>query len=72
LPPAGRMVRIVLRDLDAAALKRRGGELAQGLRAAVEQEGAEVRVRGPADCAIAAHQRHAHRGGRGPGELVVS
>ena len=60
LPPAGRMVRIVLRDLDAAALKRRGGELAQGLRAAVEQEGAAVRVRGPADCAIARIADH-HR-----------
>ncbi len=60
LPPAGRMTRIVLRDLDADALKRRGNQLAQRLQAAVQDLGAPVRLRGPSDCAIARIADH-HR-----------
>lgn len=60
LPPAGRMTRIVLRDLDRVALQGRAGELARGLRSAVEALGVDVRVRGPAACAISRIADH-HR-----------
>ena len=60
LPPAGRMARIVLRDLDRVALQSRASDLARGLRAAVEETGVEVRVRGPAACAISRIADH-HR-----------
>ncbi len=60
LPPAGRMARIVLRDLDPAALERRGEAMARQLREAVSALVAGVRVRGPAACAIARIADH-HR-----------
>lgn len=60
LPPAGRMTRIVLRDLDRVALQGRAGALARGLRSAVEDLGVDVRVRGPAACAISRIADH-HR-----------
>ena len=60
LPPAGRMTRIVLRDLDRVALQRRAGELARNLRVAIEHLGTDVRMRGPAACAISRIADH-HR-----------
>ncbi|MFI4860681.1 MAG: primosomal protein N' [Phycisphaerales bacterium JB063] len=52
LPPVGRLVRIVLRDTDHAAVQRRALELAGHLRAANEQIQLGVRLRGPHPCAI--------------------
>jgi primosomal protein N' (replication factor Y) len=52
LPPFTRMVRIVIRDQDAAKLNKRADELAAQLSAAVVPHGPTVTMRGPAPCAI--------------------
>ncbi|MEM6459571.1 MAG: primosomal protein N' [Planctomycetota bacterium] len=61
LPPAGRMARIVLRDPDDLAVRKRAADLAAALRDANERLSLGVRVRGPAVCPIARladHHRH--------------
>lgn len=60
LPPVGRMARIVLRDTDDLANKKRAHELARALHQANEQLRLNVRLRGPSVCPIARLADH-HR-----------
>ncbi|MEO0514685.1 MAG: primosomal protein N' [Planctomycetota bacterium] len=60
LPPVGRMARIVLRDTDDLANKKRAHELSRALHQANEQLGLGVRLRGPSVCPIARLADH-HR-----------
>lgn len=60
LPPVGRMARIVLRDTDDLANKKRAHELARALHQANEQLNLGVRLRGPSVCPIARLADH-HR-----------
>ncbi len=53
LPPVGRMVRIVLRDVDPVENQRRALALAGVLREAIGRLGVAVRLRGPSVCPIA-------------------
>ncbi|MEM1109829.1 MAG: primosomal protein N' [Planctomycetota bacterium] len=53
LPPVGRMARIVLRDTDDLANKKRAHELARALHKANDQLNLGVRLRGPSVCPIA-------------------
>ncbi|MEM6855034.1 MAG: primosomal protein N', partial [Planctomycetota bacterium] len=60
LPPVGRMARIVLRDTDDLANKKRAHELAHALHQANDQLNLGVRLRGPSVCPIARLADH-HR-----------
>lgn len=60
LPPVGRMARIVLRDTDDLANKKRAHQLARALHQANEQLNLGVRLRGPSVCPIARLADH-HR-----------
>lgn len=60
LPPIGRMARIVLRDTDDLANKKRALHLARALHAANAQLSLGVRLRGPSVCPIARLADH-HR-----------
>lgn len=60
LPPVGRMARIVLRDTDDLANKKRAHELSRALHQANEQLNLGVRLRGPSVCPIARLADH-HR-----------
>jgi len=60
LPPAGRMVRIVLRDPDHVAALARATELASDLERARQALGLDVHLRGPFPCPIARVADH-HR-----------
>ncbi|MEM9418161.1 MAG: primosomal protein N' [Planctomycetota bacterium] len=60
LPPVGRMARIVLRDTDDLANKKRAHQLAQALHQANDQLNLGVRLRGPSVCPIARLADH-HR-----------
>ncbi|MEM1447239.1 MAG: primosomal protein N', partial [Planctomycetota bacterium] len=60
LPPVGRMARIVLRDTDDLANKKRAHELAHALHQANDQLHLGVRLRGPSVCPIARLADH-HR-----------
>jgi primosomal protein N' (replication factor Y) len=52
LPPFARMVRIILRDEDAAKLNKRADELAAHLTTVIGPHGEHVLMRGPSPCAI--------------------
>jgi primosomal protein N' (replication factor Y) len=60
LPPLTRMVRIVMRDQDLQKLHDRAAKVAQALAPAVAAQGALVRMREPAPCAISRIAGH-HR-----------
>ena len=60
LPPAGRMARIVLRDIDDVALHRRATELAANLKQYNTSLNLDIRLRGPSMCAVARIAEH-HR-----------
>jgi primosomal protein N' (replication factor Y) len=63
LPPAGRMARVVCRDLDAAKAQKAAGELAAAIRFAATEAGihrAAFLLRGPLACPFARIAQH-HR-----------
>lgn len=60
LPPVGRMVRVVLRDLDHVKAMARATQLGQDLQQAKAALGVAVHLRGPFPCAIARVADH-HR-----------
>lgn len=51
-PPVGRMVRIVVRDRDDLKCHDHVQQLAEHLREMIDQKGLQVRMMGPAPCAI--------------------